>query len=107
MTRMASVERDKVVAPRQTRVLELRGEPSRVEKRRMEQEDGRLGGIKRADGTCCGIGDVPKRGIVVVRVREVDIRHLCCVFCEKVRSEIVREMRTLISSSVFAHLLFI
>lgn len=42
----------------------------------MEEEEGRLGGIEAAHGARRRVGDVPKRGVVVVRVREVDVWHL-------------------------------
>jgi len=75
LARMARVERDKVVGRRQPGILELRGEPGRVEELGVEEEDGRLGGVKAAHGAGRGVGDVPKRGVVVVRVREIDVWH--------------------------------
>ena len=76
LTGMTRVERDKIVTRREARVLELRGEPGRVEELRVEEEDGRFCAIEAAHGACRRIGDVPKRGVVVVRVREVDVWHL-------------------------------
>jgi hypothetical protein len=42
----------------------------------MEEEDGCPGRVEAADGACRGIGHVPERGVVVVGVWEVDVRHL-------------------------------
>ena len=77
---MARVEGDQVVRCREAWVLELRGEPGRVEELRVKKEDGRFGRIEAAHGACRRIGDVPKRGVVVVCVREVDVWHIfpCC-----------------------------
>lgn len=74
---MARIQRDEVVAFREAGILKLRGEPGRVKKLRMEEEDGRLCGIEAANGAGRGIGDVPKRSVVVVRVWKVDVRHIC------------------------------
>lgn len=72
---VAGVERDKVVVSRKPGVLELRGEPGRVEKLGVEQEDGWLGRIEAAHGARCGIGGVPEGDVVVVGAGEVDVRH--------------------------------
>lgn len=42
---------------------------------RVEKEDGRLGRIEAADSSGCGICGVPKGGVVIVGVGEVDERH--------------------------------
>lgn len=75
LARVAGVERDQVVVSGKPGVLELRGEPGRVEKLGVEQEDGGPGGIEAADGARCGIGGVPEGDVVVVGVGEVDVRH--------------------------------
>src|SRR6266581_350760 len=72
LARMARVEGDKVVRRREAWVLELCGEPGRVEKLRVKEEDGRIGRIEAAHGSRRRIGDIPKRGVVVVCVREID-----------------------------------
>ena len=41
----------------------------------MEKEDGRLGRIETAHSAGCGICGVPKGGVVIVGVGEVDERH--------------------------------
>lgn len=53
----------------------MRGEPGRVEKLRVEKEDGSLGRIETTHSACWGICDVPKGGIVIMGVGEVDERH--------------------------------
>lgn len=75
LARMARVEGDEVVRRRQAGVLELCREPGRVEELRVEEEDGRFGWIEAAYGARRRIGDIPKRGVVVVCVREVDVWH--------------------------------
>jgi hypothetical protein len=42
---------------------------------RVEKEDGWLGRIEAAHSAGCGICDVPKRGVVIMGVGEVDERH--------------------------------
>jgi len=73
---MARVEGDKVVRRREAWVLELCGEPGRVEELRVKEEDGRFGRIEAPHGSRRRIGDIPKRGVVVVCVREIDVWHL-------------------------------
>jgi hypothetical protein len=53
----------------------LCGKPGRVEKLRVEKEDGRFGRIEAAYGARCGICDVPKGGVIIVGVGEVDEGH--------------------------------
>ena len=123
---MTRVERDKIVSRREARVLELCGEPGRVEELRVEEEDGRFGAIEAAHGARRRIGDVPERGVVVVRVREVDVGHLpgfVCVnsFCSvvlvldqegvehrplRLRWALIRRKRPLSGGSNFYRLVF-
>lgn len=79
LARMARVEGDEVVRCREAWVLELCGEPGRVEELGMKKEDGRFGRIEAAHRACRRIGDIPKRGVVVMRVRQVDIWHVFCL----------------------------
>jgi hypothetical protein len=53
----------------------LRGKPGRVEKLRVKEEDCWLGRIETAHSARCGICDVPKGGVVIVGVGEVDEGH--------------------------------
>ena len=41
----------------------------------MQQDDGCLVRVEAAHGARRRIGDIPQRGVVVVRVREVHVRH--------------------------------
>ena len=53
----------------------MRGEPGRVEKLRVKEEDGSFGRIETTDSARWGICDVPKGGVVIMGVGEVDERH--------------------------------